>query len=135
MGRLLDENIKNLLWIKDPVSNTRLGIFYRIPTTEDRIGYLGDIWDRKAGRITEKLGEARQKWGEKILEGFTEGSFEKTIDGQKVAISSDPSASTFFPAWRDWMVKACPDILERLCLSIFEGYETEAAQEGPPEKK
>lgn len=135
MGRLLDEGLKNILWIKDPVSSSRLGIYYRIPTTEDRIGYLRDIWDRDRGKIVENLSAARVKWGEKIFEGFTDGSFIKTIDGVKVEISCDPESPKFYLDWREWVLKACSDILERLCLDIFEGFDSEATQEGPPEKK
>ncbi len=75
------------------------------------------------------------RWGEKIFEGFTDGSFIKTIDGKKIPISCDPGSPNHYPEWRKWVIKMCPDILERLCLDIFEGYESEATQEGPPEKK
>lgn len=135
MGRLLDDDVKNILWIKDPVSRDRIGLCYHIPTTEEKRAFYVDIWDREKNRVVENLTEARIKWGSKILDGFTDGSFEKTINGKRVMISCDPASPDYYPEWKEWILKKCPDLLERLCLEIFEGFESEGSQEVSPEKK
>jgi hypothetical protein len=103
--------------------------------TEERIGFLRDIWDRKTEKVIDNLTPARIKWGEKIFEGFTDGSFSKTIDGKVKNISCRPESEDYYPGWRELIVQKSQDLLERLWQVVVEGSEVETAQEGPPEKK
>ena len=136
MGRLLEENAKNTLWITDPVSNARIGLHYRIPTSHERVLYWRAVWDPKKKAPVDDTSGVRVFWGEKILEGFTDGSFEKVIDNERRAISCNPTSNDFFPDWRAWILKCSPDLLEALGFEVFELFQSEAKQgEDPPEKK
>jgi len=136
MGRLLGEEIKNLLRIKDPISGDEIGLFYRIPTTEEKGAYYTSIWDRTKNEVKENLTSARLEWGEKILEGLAEGSFSHKVNGEIKNISSDPESEGYLSDWKSWVIKYAPDLLEILAAQIFENLaETRITQEGPPEKK
>ncbi len=136
MGRLLEESVKNILWITDPVSNSRIGVQYRIPTSHERVMYWRAVWDPKKKLPVPDASGIRAYWGEKIFEGFTDGSFEKMIEGERRQISCNPESKDYFPEWREWIVKCSPDILEALGFEVFELYQSETKQgEDPPEKK
>jgi len=136
MSRLLGDGIKNILRIKDRVSGDEIVLYYRLPTTEERVSYFTSIWNREKGQIKENIGAARIEGGKKILEGIGENSFSQRIDGEIKAISCDPESSNYQTEWKEWVLKFAPDIIETLAREIFEtGVETESGQEESPIKK
>lgn len=77
MPRRIDENIRNELKIIDPISGSVIKLYYRIPTSEERVKYGSDAIELKDGQVEINAVRARQKWGVEILEGFEDGSFER----------------------------------------------------------
>jgi hypothetical protein len=139
MGRLLGEGIKNILTITDPVSGDSIRLYYRIPDTDEKARYFINIWNRDKKTVNENLTLARVQWGSQILEGFKEGSFHERINGEIKDISIDPDHPGFKEDWKEWIKRFAPDILEILCIHVFERGETETKSsqetEESPEKK
>ena len=88
MPRKIGENLRNDLKIWDPVSDSAIIFFYRLPTTAERIQYENDSYELVEGKITHNITKSRQKWGPEILTGFREGCFQK-----KVNIPSPPACA------------------------------------------
>src|SRR4030043_513809 len=115
MGRIIGENVKNQLSLKDPFSGDPIILYYRIPTSEERIAYESAKYRREKGRFEFCLSEARLKFGEKIIEGFEEGSFLHKIEGAgNHPFSSDPESPVYITSWKDLLRKYAPDVLEIL---------------------
>lgn len=120
MARLLGDGIKNILRIKDRVSGDEIVLYYRLPTTEERMAYFTGIWSREKGQLKENIASSRIQWGEKILEGIGEDSFSQKIDAEIKAISCDPESPNYLPEWKEWVLRFAPDIIEMLAREIFE---------------
>jgi hypothetical protein len=121
MPRIIGENVKNQLTIHDPISNSNLVIFYRMPTSEEIIAYESSKYKREADRVEVSLSRACQNSGEKIIEGFTEGAFVQKIGDELKPFSSDPVSPNYDPDWKPLIKKYAPDVLEVLGFHVFEG--------------
>ncbi|MDY7034561.1 MAG: hypothetical protein SV375_00135 [Thermodesulfobacteriota bacterium] len=119
MARELSEEL-NELKVQDNISNSSIVLYYRTPTTEENIQYTNESIVRRRNKITSRLGEARQKFGLKILEGFRAGDFTKKIDGRSVPLASDPKSNEYDPEWKILIAKHAPDIIEILAIHAFE---------------
>ncbi len=121
MARIIGENIKNKLIIKDQFNeNSFLTIYHESATAEERIAYRSAQWKRDGNKIESRLTEARQEWGEKKITGFKEGDF-KYKNGEEVKIfSSDPESPNYDPNWKGLLRKYAPDVLEAVAEHIFE---------------
>ena len=136
MPRRIGENVRNELIIpKDPISGTRICLYYRLPTTEERQAYFSGWFDRDKDRVRVRIVEARQEHGLRILEGFSDDSFERwdSVEKKWKPVSSDPGSPDFYPEWREW-IKGSPDLIEALASHAFESLETVASQEDLTEK-
>lgn len=102
------------------LTNTKLTLFYRMPTTAERFGYENSQLQRKGKKIITRLGEIRRKFGLKILSGIGEEQFGKEVDGQLVPISSDPGSEHFDPMWKALIEAQAMDLVEALAMTVFE---------------
>jgi hypothetical protein len=101
----------------DRLSNSKITLFYRMPTTEERIKYSNEQIIRKDGKVKNNTGEARIKYGLAILTGFKDGDFEKA-EGQP--LSSDPKSSHYDPAWKTIIKQYASDIVSLLAVHAFD---------------
>jgi hypothetical protein len=130
MGRVIGENVQNKLLIKDQLSGGIITLFYRTPTTEERVAYKLAQFERTEGRVRSRVTEARQDFGEKILLGFEEGSFQfKSTEGELRTFSSNPGSDNYDPEWKSLLRKYAVDVLEYLAEHCFEGAIAIASQE------
>lgn len=101
----------------DKLSDSRITLFYRLPTTEEQIKYTNSHITRRGKNIESTLGESRIAGGLKIMTGFKDGAFE---DDKGKLISSDPQSGDYRPDWKELVHKYAPDIIARLAMHVYE---------------
>jgi hypothetical protein len=117
MPRLLN-NAPCSITFYDKISDSKITLFYRLPTTDERIKYANSGISRKGNKIESTIGENRIDYGEKILTGFKEGAFEKSPG---VLLSSDPKSSNYDENWKTIVKNYAADVLAALAVFVFEG--------------
>ncbi len=115
--RDLASSDKNLLVIQDPRSGTELGLYYRMPTTQEEIGYRAEQITRDKKKVRVDVFGVRVKYADKIITGIRDGDFG--FNGQP--ISSDPVSPDYRADWKALLKATAPDILSALATHIFEG--------------
>lgn len=101
----------------DRLSNSKITLYYRMPTTEERIAYANAQILRKDGKVKNNTGEARIKYGLAILTGFKDGDFEK---GENQPLSADPKSPHYDPAWKTVIKQYASDIVSLLAVHVFD---------------
>ena len=134
MGRIIGEGVKNQLILKYQFSGDPIVLYYRIPTSEERIAYGSAKYRREKDKVEIKLTEARQVFGEKIIEGFKQGSFKFKLGDDLREISSDPESPDFDSAWKAHVKYYAADLLEILAEHAFDGMSVVSTQETFTEK-
>jgi len=122
MGRILGPNIRNVFSVLDPVSGKEIDLYYRMPTTSERVAYESGKWgmDEK-GALVNRAIEARREYGLLILEGFKKGSFHLSQkDGSLKDFSSDPADPDYIADWKDKIKEFAIDLIEVLAHRIFD---------------
>ena len=76
---------------------SKITLYYRLPTTEERIGYANAQIVREGNSVKNNMGEARLKYGLKIFKGFKDGAFDQD-EGKP--LSSNPASPDYNPAWK-----------------------------------
>ena len=112
---------KNELIINDALSGDQLGLYYRMPTTKERQGYLDAAVKRVKNKVTLHHAEARMKYGMSILVGIREGDFMRMKEGKAVPMSSDPLSPDFYEGWKQEMEDGCGDLIMALAGVVFDG--------------
>jgi hypothetical protein len=112
----------------DNISGGFLTLYYRLPTTEERIEYTNSQVSRKGGKIESILGDTRMKFGYDILTGFAEGDFGKD---KNTPISSDPASPLYDPKWKDIIKQYSGDVITWLASYVFENPLTRREEEDP----
>ncbi|MCL4503093.1 MAG: hypothetical protein M1438_14770 [Deltaproteobacteria bacterium] len=115
MARILGEEPQELQ-VQDPVSGSVITLYYRRPTSEERLAYQLSAYRFEGGERRFCLGETRLKFGLEILTGFSEGDFQIMEEGRTVPL--DPSRH---PDWRERLAEHAPDLVAYLAQQIFEG--------------
>jgi len=115
MGRILGEE-RHALAIQDPISGSVITLYYRRPTSEERVAYQVSAFRLEGGERRFCLGETRLKYGLKILTGFAEGDFLLPEDGRQVSL--DPARH---PDWPERLAEHAPDLISFLAQQVFEG--------------
>lgn len=96
---------------------TRITLWYRLPTTVERIAYRRDCLKQdKSGTWHVDVHEARQDHGLPLITGFATGDF--SLNG--VPISSNPESEYFLPDWRQHIEQYAGDIIAHFSRKIFE---------------
>ncbi len=124
MGRIL-QNESHALAIQDPVSGSVITLYYRLPTSEERVGYQLAAFRIEGGQRRFCLGEARLKFGLEILTGFGEGDFLIPEDGRLVPLHPERH-----PDWKARLGEHAPDLVSYLGQQVFEGLRAR-----PPEER
>jgi len=95
VARILGEE-GHALAVYDPVSGSAVTLYYRRPTSEERVAYQLSAFRLEEGERRFCLGETRLKFGLEILTGFGVGDFlVATEDGE---MPLDPERH---PDWKE----------------------------------
>jgi hypothetical protein len=132
MARKLGETNNSVL-IRDNLSETDVRLFYRIPTTAERVSYSNESFRRKGGKIINQAVETRLKYGLKIVTGIRDGDFERSVDNRWLPISSDPNHPDYAKDWKEFLEKYASDLVQLLSLRVFEA-SAQIAEEPEPEE-
>lgn len=140
MPRVLSSEL-NTLKIQDNIGNCDIEIYYRTPTTKERVDYSNECIRRKRNKIDIRTAKARQKFGLKIIKGFKDGDFAIPSEGKNVPIASDSSSSNYRENWKELIAEYAMDIVETLAAYVFdtsteivdESDDTEEAEEETPD--
>jgi hypothetical protein len=124
MARVLGQ-VRHGLAVQDPVSGSVITLYYRTPTSEERVAYQLSAYRLEGGRRRFCLGETRLKFGQEILVGFGAGDFLMEEEGRRVPL--DPARH---PDWRERLVAHAPDLVSYLAQQVFEGLRLAAPEEG-----
>lgn len=101
----------------DKISGGTISVFYRIPTTEEVIGYNSELYARTGNTVNQNQCATRIKYGEKIIVGFKTGDF---VDGKNKPMSSTPGEEGYAENWKDTVKRYAADIIEALAINVFE---------------
>ncbi len=114
-----------------------VALYYKDPTTEQRIAYSNRIVKRKGNKIKNELAATRLAGGNTICTGMREGDFAIPADneaGYKL-ISSDPKSKDFREDWKKLLHKHQGDYLMLLGAHVFEGTTVEGGVVADAEEK
>lgn len=123
MARILGEE-RHALAIQDPVSGSVITLYYRRPTSEERVAYQLSAYRLEGGERRFCLGETRLRFGLEILVGFGEGDFLIEEDGATV-----PLNPARHPDWKEQVAKHAPDLVSYLAQQVFEGFRVAGRRE------
>lgn len=115
MARVLGEESHSLV-VHDPVSGSEVTLYYRRPTSEERVAYQLSAFRLEGGRRRFCLGETRLKFGLEILTGFGAGDFLVAEDAGEVPLDLE-----HHPDWKERLGEQAPDLVSYLAQQIFEG--------------
>ena len=96
---------RNTLVIKDNTTGTDLEVYYRMPTTQERMNYAAETMKRKGSKIFMLKNSLPQqiKYGKLLITGFRKGDFGLP-DGKP--FSSDPAETADYKSdWKDLLEK------------------------------
>jgi len=136
MPRLLSDKPCEVTF-QDRLSNSKIVVYYRQPTEEERLKYSNSLVKRIRNKIESNVGQARVKAGADIILGFADGAFET----DKGPLSSDPKSQHYDPDWKKFVRQYAPDVLAMLAIHVFESSlvldqpDPEDEQEGGAEKE
>lgn len=115
MPRFLGEE-RRCLKVRDPLSGSVVTLYYRRPTTEERVAYQLSVFCLEGGERRLRLAETRLKFGLAILEGFEPGDFQVQEEGRRVPL--DPERH---PDWKERLREFAPELPAFLAQQVFEG--------------
>jgi hypothetical protein len=116
MPRELKYSEQNEITLFDSLSGTKIKLYYKTPTTQDRILYQSaalNILTKK--NSFEEVINLQLSWAEKFITGFRKGDF--TVEGKE--ISSDKNDSDYYPGWFGILKETASDILMNVIKTIF----------------
>ena len=116
---LTSEKLK--LTFYDRLSDSDLELFYRLPTTEEQIKYDNSLMTRNRNKVSTAIGEARMKFGAKILTGIGDNSFVHEKEGKVVPLHSREDSDHYEADWKEIVVRLAPDVVSKLGFVVFEG--------------
>ena len=119
MARRLGNDLCELK-IQDNISGSEIVLQYRMPTTQERMAYSNESFQRKRNKLVSRLAETRQKFGTKILAGIREGDFEKKMGSSYVPIASDTASKHYDADWRKHIEEHASDLIELLAAHVFD---------------
>lgn len=115
MPRILGED-RHQMAIQDPVSGSAITLYFRRPTSEERVAYQLSVFHLEGGDRRLRLSETRLKFGLDILMGFEAGDFVIQENGEPEAL--DPERH---PDWKEHLARHAPDLVSYLGQQVFEG--------------
>lgn len=120
---------RNEVIFEDPISGDKLGLYYRMPTTKEREGFVNMAVRRKGNKVTLHHAEARMAYGMKILIGIREKDFLRMVDGKAMLMSSDPASPDYVADWAKEIETGCADLVMALAGHVFDGSPRLASQD------
>jgi hypothetical protein len=133
MPRCISQTDKNKLVIVDNMSGDKIALFYRMPTTQERINYKASLVKIKGNKISKTQATiTRMAYGEKIITGFQEskeneaGTLEggftciDPADGKEKPFASDPESPNYRKDWMELIKSTSSDIFDYLAYHVFE---------------
>lgn len=115
MPRVLGGGIHSLV-VHDPVSGTAVTLYYRRPTSEERVAYQMSAFRLEGGQRRFCLGETRLQFGLAILTGFGAGDFLVAEEGTEISLDPERHQD-----WKERLGEHAPDLVSYLAQQIFEG--------------
>lgn len=115
--RELKETTLNTIKVIDTISGDTCELYYRMPTTAERVAFERAAHQWKKNRFVDASAEARIEFGMKILVGFKDGAF--SVDGRP--ISSDPGAPNYYANWKNLARESAGDLVAALATAVFQG--------------
>lgn len=115
--RDLQPTDRNKLVIADTLGGGDVTLYYRTPTTSERVSYQRSLVRREGKKVILCEAETRQKFGLQILTGFAPYSF--SFAGEP--LSADPAQPGYRDDWKDLVAQTASDLVEVLAISVFEG--------------
>jgi len=119
--RITEAELKNELRINDAISGDVITLYYRIPTTKERVQYSTSLFRRERNRIISAVSQTRQRLGREILLGFKDRDFGHLVDGKITPYASDPVSPLYLENWKDLVCSHASDLVEFLAMTVFEG--------------
>jgi hypothetical protein len=123
MARILGEE-RQTMQVQDPVSGSVITLYYRRPTSEERLAYQLSAFRLEGGERRFCLGETRLKFGLEILTGFGEGDFRIKEDGGEAPLDPVRHAD-----WQARLAEHAPDLVSYLAQQVFEGLRVAGREE------
>ena len=117
MARDLSKSDNIPLRMLDSVSGTEIMLYYRTPTTEDRVGYQARRFRREGDKLINCARRAAIDAAAGVLTGIREGDF--FCDGKPLA--SDPASANYRPDWHVLIKEMAGDLLFVMGYELFEG--------------
>jgi hypothetical protein len=117
MARELQQSNKNELKILDSISGSEIVLYYRLPTTRERIAFNKSCFKEKGGKLINHTVAARAAGGEMVLAGIRDGDF---VYGG-TPLSSDPNSPNYREDWKALVKETAGDLLIALGMTVFEG--------------
>jgi len=114
--RDLQQSGKNSIIVDDRLSGSKLELFYRMPTNDERIAYQRSTVKREGNKVKIQVFEARVKHGLQILTGFRDGDFGYA----GAPISADASSPHYRADWKDLLQETASDIVAAVAGAVFE---------------
>ncbi len=115
MSRILGEE-RHRLAIQDPMSGSVITLYFRRPTSEERVAYQLSVFHLDGGERRLRLSETRLRFGLEILTGFESGNFLIQENGQTVNLDPDQH-----PDWKERLGEHASDLVSYLGQQVFEG--------------
>jgi hypothetical protein len=124
MARLLSTDLCSVV-IDDRISGTKMKLFYRLPSTKERVEYMTRKFAslKKADpgvKEQETINAVRLAFGLDILAGFQKGAFAVPGPDGDVLLSSKEGEEGYDPGWKGIVEDFAADIVEELAFHVFE---------------
>lgn len=113
-------NGTNELRINDNISDSVIVLYYRMPTTPERVAFANESVQRVRNEVVTRVPETRLKYGNKILTGFREGDFTAEVSGEEKPISSEPTSPNYFQDWKEQVNCQAADLIMLLAAHVFD---------------
>lgn len=116
MARMLGKIISEAV-LKDNLGGGEIVIYYRQPTTIERVEYTNQGFRRVAGELVVNKGETRMDYGLRIITGFKFGDF---VDEKGKAFASEPGHKNYRADWKDLLMDGGSDLVDLLAARVFD---------------
>lgn len=116
MARMLGNIISEAV-MDDKLGGGEIILYYRPPTTKERVEYTNLGFRRQAGKLVINKGETRMDYGLKIITGFRFGDF---LDAKGKPFASEPEHKDYRADWKDLLMDGGQDLVDLLAARVFD---------------
>ena len=122
----------NKLSINDPISDSVVQWYYRLPTTEERLQYRNKVISRSSAGVVvnENADEIMLDLAFDMICGFRVGDFERRLDdGSYAPFSWRQEDGNYYPEWKEWLRDNALDLVAPLAVKLFIERPTSVAED------